>query len=469
MKLARLLCLSGSLLLAEMTPADESEPRKSSFRIATFSADVTPPLGSPLLGGATVTPAVKAIDDPLFVIGFVLLGGDRPVVVAAIDWCEIRNDAHDRWREALAEAAGTTRERVLFSCIHQHDAPLADLEAQRILDRSKLGGALIDLDFHERAVGRAAKAVRDSLPRARTFTHIGIGKAKVERVASNRRYLGKDGKPRFDRSSMSGGDAFKRDAPEETIDPWLRTLSFWNGDQAIAALSVYAVHPMSFWGTGRVTADFPGLARKRRQADDPKIFQMYASGCSGNVTAGKYNDGNPQNRPILADRLHQGMIAAWKATERHDISRAEFRNVPMRFEPRDTPGFTVADLDKLLQHADPKKRNLAAMGLSCRKRFDAGQRIDLPVLDLGAAQLVLLPGESYVEFQLAAQKMRPNSFVMTLGYGECATGYVPPDSAWAENDGNLNPWCWVARGADKVLLDAMRKGIVSQVSSGKTK
>src|SRR5436305_11289215 len=85
------------------------------FRLATFSAEVTPPVGHPLLAGATVTPNAKRIDDPLFALGFVLSGGDRPVVVCAIDWCEIRNDAYDRWRDVLARAAGTTRERVLVS------------------------------------------------------------------------------------------------------------------------------------------------------------------------------------------------------------------------------------------------------------------------------------------------------------------------------------------------------------------
>lgn len=449
-----------SVILSTRTAGSMEMPvagDKATFRLATFAADVTPPPGCPLLGGATVTPAVNGVDDPLFVHGLILLGGDQPVVVAAIDWCEVRNDAYDRWREALAKAAGTTREHVLFSSIHQHDAPLADLEAQRILDRAKPGGSLIDLDFHERCVARTAKAVREAIPKARTVTHFGLGKAKVDRVASNRRYLDRDGKPQFNRSSMSGGDPFKRDAPEGTIDPWLRTLSFWNGDTPIAALSVFAVHPMSYWGTGRVTADFPGLARKRRQADLPDVFQMYASGCSGNVTPGKYNDGSKQNRPVLADRLHQAMDDAWKATQRRPMTKVNFRNIPMRFEPRNSPGFTVADLETMLKDPNEKKRNLAAMGLSWRKRADAGQKIDLPLLDLGPAQVLLLPGESYVEFQLLAQKLRPHSFVLTLGYGECATGYVPPELAWEENDGNLNPWCWIAPGSEKVLTDAMKK------------
>src|SRR5205823_5090329 len=112
--------------IAGLVPTTRADDAKG-FRLATFSAEVTPPIGHPLLAGATVTPNAKRIDDPLFALGFVLIGGDRPVVVCSIDWCEIRNDAYDRWRDVLARAAGTTRERVLVTSIHQHDAPLPDL------------------------------------------------------------------------------------------------------------------------------------------------------------------------------------------------------------------------------------------------------------------------------------------------------------------------------------------------------
>src|SRR3954471_23554654 len=95
-------------------PADEP-----AFRLATFAAEVTVPLGHPLMGGG-ILPA-KTVEDPLFAHGLVLLGAGEPVVLAAVDWCEIRNDAHDRWRTVLAEAAGTTPPRVLLSSVHQHD------------------------------------------------------------------------------------------------------------------------------------------------------------------------------------------------------------------------------------------------------------------------------------------------------------------------------------------------------------
>ena len=432
-------------------------PAEPSLRLATFTAEVTPPLGHPCMGSG-IAPA-KEIVDPLFANGFVLLGEGQPVVLVAVDWCEIRNDAYERWRGAVAEAAGTTPERVLVCCLHQHDAPVADLQAQRLLERHHAAGSICILDFHEKAVRRVARAVRDALPSARPITHLGTGQAQVEKVASNRRTLGPDGQPQFGRTSATR-DPKVRAQPEGTIDPWLKTLSFWDGDRPVLALSCYATHPMSYYGKGGVSADFIGLARKRRQADDPAVFQVHATGCSGNVTAGKYNDGSPDNRPVLADRIYQGMAAAWKATRREALREFSYRTVPLRLEPRDEPGFTVEDLTRRLT-TDPKPfgQCLAALGLSWRERADAGHKIDVPVLDFGPAQLVLLPAESYVEYQLLAQKLRPDSFVVVLGYGECAPGYIPTEKAVAEDDTNLRDWCWVAPGAERAMTAALEAAL----------
>lgn len=447
-----LACLGAALTIA-VAAAQAGEPR--GFRLATFSADVTPPLGHPLLGGATVAPTASRIDDRLFARGFALLGGDKPWVLVAVDWCEIRNDAHDRWRSVLAEAAGTDPVRVLVTSIHQHDAPLADLEAQRILEKHKAEAKICHPDFHERCVQAVAKALRASLRETRPVTHLGLGQGKVTDVASNRRYLGSDGKPRFDRSSMSGKDAAKAQAPEGTIDPWLKTISFWNGETPLCALSSYAVHPMSFWGTGWVTSDFPGLARERRQADDPAVFQIYASGASGDVTAGKFNDGSHANRPVLVSKMYEAMREAWKNTKRHPLKQLTFRSAPLQLKPRNDDSFTRLELTKALHNPDPKKQSLAALGLSWRKRADAGTALDMPAVDFGVAQVVLLPGESYVAYQLLAQKMRPDSFVFVMGYGECAPGFIPPEEAWRERDGNLSSWCWVAPGAEKAMTKAL--------------
>lgn len=430
------------------------------LRLATFDADVTVPLGHGMMGGSWLS---KSIADPLEAHGFVLLGRDAPVVFVAVDWCEIRNDAYERWQTALAEAAGTKPERVVITTVHQHDAPVADLGAERLLRAKKLTGTVCDPDFHERAVLKVAEALRESLSSARPFTHVGTGQAKVERIASNRRYTRPDGSVSFDRMSRTT-NPLAIAADEGLIDPWLKTLSFWDGDTPLAAVSFYAVHPMSYYGAGDVSADFPGLARRKRQAETPGVKQIYCSGCAGNLTAGKYNDGSHENRIALANRLHAAMVSAWSDTKRHAVSRFDFRVTPLRLEPRNGPGFTVAELEaKLTPVEQPFQQCLAAMGLSWRKRADAGQRIQIPTLDFGVAQLVLLPGESYIEYQLAAQRVRPESFVCVAGYGEGATGYIPTEKHIAENDPNLSDWCWVAPGSEKPMLDAI--GAALSISS----
>src|SRR4051812_28231139 len=404
------------MLCGSLRMARGAEPR---FFVSTFSADVTVPIGHGMVGGQW---RATAVADPLYAKGVVLWGGEQPVVFVSVDWCEIRNDAYDRWREVIAAAAGTTRERVLVSSVHQHEAPVADLTAQRLLMARGLGDGVCDLEFHETAVQRVAAAVRTAAAERRRVTHIGLGKAEVEKIASNRRYLLPDGRPSHNRGSASGANVLAREAPEGTIDPWLRTISFWDEDRPVVALSSYATHPMSYYRTGEVSADFPGMARARRQQDTPGCLQIYVSGASGNVTAGKYNDGQRPTRAVLADRLYAAMAGAWRDTKREPLAQIAFRGTTVQLKPRGDRGFTEAELQARLTPAQPARvRNLAALGLSWRKRADSGQPIEVPVIDFGAAQLLLLPGEIYVEYQLAAQRMKPRAFVFVAGYGESAT------------------------------------------------
>src|SRR6476659_9166716 len=102
------------------------------FQIARFRFDATPPIGHSLCGGWI--PPIATVEDPLEAIGLVLIGGGAPVVICAVDWTGILNEAHLAWRTALAEAAGTTPDRVAVQCVHQHDAPFVCLHAERLIE-----------------------------------------------------------------------------------------------------------------------------------------------------------------------------------------------------------------------------------------------------------------------------------------------------------------------------------------------
>ena len=96
---------------------DEGE----SVWVGTFNVDATPAIGSPV----AYAPA-RSITDPLSARGIVLLSEDKPIVLCAVDWIGIANGAHDAWREALAEAAGTSPDRVAVHTLHQHDGIRCD-------------------------------------------------------------------------------------------------------------------------------------------------------------------------------------------------------------------------------------------------------------------------------------------------------------------------------------------------------
>jgi hypothetical protein len=442
-----------SLLILATASANGRCDELTDLRIATFSADITIPLGHRCMG--VLKTKSMQIDDPLKAHGFVLLGSGQPVVLVALDWCEVRNGAYDQWRDALAQAAKTSRDHVLVCSLHQHDAPVTDRGAQDYLDSVGLEGELYDVDFHDDCVRRVAAAMKASIADALPLTHIGVGQARVDKVASNRRVVHADGSIRFDRSSRMSAETYQAQADEGEIDPILKSITFFSHEKAIAVLSSYATHPMSHYGKGAVSADFVGMARRRRQLDTSGTKQIYVSGCSGDVTAGKYNSGAPEMRAVLADRLYQAMQEASTKTEKHPITRTVFRSTTFELPFHKGEAFKRDAMLKVLENqaASVEDRISAAMGLSSLDRVQRRQPIDLPCLDLGAARVVLLPAEAFVGYQLMAQRMRSGAAVMAIGYGECWPGYIPTKRAFDEGFGHS--WRWVAPGCESIIKEKL--------------
>jgi hypothetical protein len=420
------------------------------LHLAAFTCDVTPPLGHPLCGG-WIEPA-RGVDDPLEAVGVVLLGPAAPVVLCAVDWTGMRNDAHQAWRVAIAKAAHTTPERVAVQCVHPHNTPFADPEAARL---ALAAGTVpcLDLKWFERVTDAVAESVRTALKEPQRITHLGVGQARVEMVASNRRILGPDDRVKFTRYSATK-DPKVRDEPEGLIDPFLKTLSFADGERVIASLSYYATHPMSYYGDGRVSADFCGLARRKRAAET-KTFQAYFTGCAGNVTAGKYNDGAKENRAVLRDRIAAGMTAAAKATEWQPLTTWEWRVEPLKLAPRREASFTEEESRKTLadDKAKPAARGNAALQLAWLKRLD--RPIDVTCLDLGRALALHLPGEPFIEYQLKAQELRKDRFVCVAGYGDGGPGYIPTDRAYLE--GGYEPTVALVAPSEGLLTRTMAR------------
>ncbi len=408
---------------AALTASGLAAEENADLSLAPFRFDVTPPEGHPLCGG-WIKPVV-AVDDTLEAVGFVLLGAGKPIVLCAVDWTGLLNEAHVEWRQALAEAAGTTAERVAVQCVHQHNAPFACLGAERIVQAQGDLPHIVELDFFRTCLDRGRKAVADGLKRTRRVTHIATGQAQVEKVASNRRvYRDKDGKVLAMRGS-SCKDPKLQELPEGLIDPWLKTVAFYDRDVKIAACHYYATHPMSYYGDGRVSSDFVGLARKQRQQDEPECLHVYFTGCAGNIAAGKYNDGAKAVRPVLTRRVYDGLVASEKELRPEPVGPVRWLTHEVLPPPR-----TGVTAEKLTEQISDKKnavvnRNRPSFQLAWLKRLEKKTPIILSALHVNATTLLHLPAECFIEYQLRAQQAQPKRFVATAAYGDGGPWYIP--------------------------------------------
>src|SRR4051794_1061272 len=245
--MSRTLTMLALLVAGVAGVARSAEPLK----VGVFAVDASPPIGSPLAYDPT-----KEVVHPLSCRGVVLIGAGRPIVLCAVDWIGIANDGQVEFRRALAEASGTEPGRVAVHTLHQHDAPGCDFTVDRLLAGRGINREIFDAAFARGVIARAAEAARRAVAGARPVTHLGLGEAEVEKVASNRRILGPDGKVQHVRWTATT-DPKVRAMPVGTIDPKLKLISFWDGDRPLVALTYYATHPQSYYRTGGANPDFP--------------------------------------------------------------------------------------------------------------------------------------------------------------------------------------------------------------------
>ncbi len=268
------------------------------LRVATFLADVTPPLGSPTYGGKPL----ETVETPLLAKGIILDDGRQRYVLCAIDWCGLCGPAHMLFRDKIAAGAETDVSNVAVHTVHQHTAPYIPIGSLKIRDKAGNPPKGVDPPVVHQIADRLGEAVKSALDQFQQFDSIGTGQAKVDRVASARRILTSDGKIRTRWSACT--DPELRAEPEGYIDPMLKTVTLAQGDKPLVRIHYYATHPQSYYGDARVCYDVPGFARQRleakekvldkcvkrrttirgdSQAGDPRIARTRIGRCGGRI------------------------------------------------------------------------------------------------------------------------------------------------------------------------------------------
>ncbi len=356
----------------------------------------------------------------------------------------------------LADAAGTTPDRVAVQCVHQHNAPFACLDAERMILQQGDLPHIVELDYFQDCLKRGKASITEALKHPQPVSRVASGQAKVEKVASNRRvFRDEQGNIKSMRGS-SCRDEKLRALPEGLIDPWLKTVAFYHGDQKIVSCHYYATHPMSYYGDGRVSSDFAGLARKQRQTEEPDCTHIYFTGCAGNIAAGKYNDGSKELRPILTQRIYDGIVKSEKTLKPQPIDNVAWNTQDLLPTPR--VSLSAEALEK--QISDPNNsvvaRNRPSFMLSWLQRIEKQIPIVLSSLSVNDISLLHLPAECFIEYQLHAQSLAPNRFVATAAYGDGGPWYIPTAEEYPHGGYEVGV-AFCEPGVDGLLRDGSRK------------
>ena len=419
------------------------------LRIATFRTDITPWPGETLVW---TTNLIK-VEEPLLAKGIVLADGPNRFVVCAFDWCLMGNESELAFRKALAAAAQTDPARVAVQCLHQHAAPYSDEGAHRLLDAATNPPPHLSGKFLDAARAQLSAAVQEAVGRLEPFNQVGTSQAKAERIASIRRLRDEQGRP-ITRWSNSAKDPTLAAFPEGPIDPWVKTITFARDGQPLARLHYYATHPQTFCCDGRASADFVGLARQAVEKRD-HVFQIYFTGCAGDVTPGKYSDGSPKAMAELSQRLQAAMLASIERTHLVPASNLVWRTESFVFPLRGDEAEVRAQCRKAIDTPALSGNERVFQGAMRLAYVDRLARpIQVSSLQIGNAHILHLPGEPMVAYQLFAQQTKPADFVAVAGYGDCGCSYICTDAAIAE--GGYEPSASNAgKGGEAVLKKAI--------------
>ncbi|NDH07421.1 hypothetical protein EBX93_16135, partial [bacterium] len=122
------------------------------------------------------------------------------------------------------------------------------------------------------------------------------------------------------------------------------------------------------------------------------------------------------------------------------------------------PLFTKESETTLLEN----KKNIAAnrirpaMRLAWMDRVQSRTPVVLSALHINKTSLLHLPAESFLEYQLRAQKLQPARFVATAAYGDGGPWYIPVKEAYPQGGYEVS----VANCADDIdalMTDGMQK------------
>jgi neutral ceramidase len=410
------------------------------FQAGAATSNITPPLGSDIVGGFKPFPATH-VHDELNARCLVLDDGQKRLALVVCDLLGVHRAVSDEARKLIRESIGLPPEQVLISATHTHSACSA-LGQNRFQHEQKLD------DYQQFVAGRIADGVRRAANNLRP-AEIAFGTAEAPEHVFNRRWYMKPGTVPPNPFGLI--DMVKMNPPAgspnllEPAGPTDPTISFLAvrepGGRPISVFAAYGLHYVGGVGNGHISADYFGmfceeLSRLLEARDqDPPFVALLANGTSGDINNINFVEPRPKQEPYaqmrfvahdVAAKVHAAMAKLeYRADARLD---ARYREPMLKWRhPTDEQlqwaAKTLAEQAKI-----PGKTDLSAIYAERTQRmaeYPEMAAVPLQVLRIGDVCLGTMPCEVFCEIGLEFKSRSPlqPAFIVSLNHGYF--GYLP--------------------------------------------
>ena len=463
-----LLCSICFLLFS--FPANSAKPV---FRAGAATSNITPDLGTPLIGGFNPRGSVHIHDD-LNVRCLVLDDGTTKLAFAIVDNVQFPREIHDGAKELIHEATGLPKDHILIAATHTHSAPSLRGPSYTVL------GEPWD-DYQKFVVRRIADGVRRALNNLEP-ARIGWGVGNVPDHVFNRRWLLKDGQKVEspfgvkETAVMNPGRYVKQLLkPAGPVNSKVYFISVEATDgRPIALLGNYWLHYVGRTERGHISADYFGMFSERmkellgRPGQNPPFVGMLCNGASADVNNNDYANYGRQRRYApyekmreVAEDVAQEVLRVRKTIEHRNWAKlgAAQADVPLK-RRRPSPEL-IARCRKVLANPQPASKDYARQATFARRALDAAEwpattGAIAQTFRIGDLGIAALPFEIFTEIGFEIQERSPFKETIVIELANGGLGYLP--SPRQHELGGYETWLTVnsvEKGASPKLVNKL--------------
>lgn len=431
------------------------------YEIGTATADITPPVGTPLAGNFRDDYASQGVHTPLSARAVVVRQGGAAVAIVSADLLTVPEALVEQVRRRIGTAVGLSPSQVMVAVTHTHSGPAVELVA---------GPPAGEAVFELLAQGMTEACVQAS----RTARPAGLWHATARddarQLVYNRRLRLRDGRTVMN-WTLPAADTIDRELGP--VDAELGVLLA--GPQAdrpeFVAVNV-PLHAAVLAGDNwLINADWPGYYYAAiRAIFGPAAVGMFLQGAQGNINHIDARDPLQGRGYKEAQRIGDAMAllaAQSRAAARPVSGPLAWSTRVLQLPPRQISPAQQAWAQGVVAEAAASGQTPAGQTdgipslIFAREQLAMAGRCEphaaeIQVLKIGDLAVVGLPGEFFVEFGLEIKRRSPAAATLVVGLANGSLGYVPTEVSFAE--GGYEPTSWryskLAPEAGKMCVEA---------------